>query len=965
MPKKYEMSFELNGDIDPKLSRTFDTMSRDVRDLGDDLESLRRSGGLRKLDRDAAEARGTFRQLKEDVQQFRDVFERTAQFTGAHALITGTAGALGAMVSEFGSLDDSVAHMGAATGATAEEMLQFKDTIEDIYNDNIGEGFNDIADSLVNVEQVTDLAGEALQNATEDALILRDTFKYEVNESVRTIDALMRNMGLTADEAFNLIAQGSQKGLNRSDDLLDTINEYSVHFKDAGYSAEEMFSVLEAGIKNGTFNLDKMGDLLKEANIRLFSGDKAVLESLDALFAPEGIEEFIEALKKGGTQTKEYTDLLKHTGEDTASKLLKDLNGSAKQYSDASTAIMGIMSDSSRILTGLSDGSITTKDAIGEIIQELDQIEDAQYRNQLAVELFGTQYEDLRNTAVKALQETNGEFSKTADTMQQIEDVKYSSLTKDIRALGRELMDEVVIPIGEDLMPTLQGLTEWASDNTDLLKVIALGVPAGILAKNVIGITRDLSNVQKSFLDTSGDAGRFGKAFSLLPNPIGLAVGALGLITSGVIAYKEHQEEARQELIHMGEDIDKAFSDYEAVEQSRKRTEELTKEYDRLSAKIRDAETPAAQLTEARRKMKLVEEELIQLNPEILKAEDAKKASFRDQIDLANELLQTRSNTAKIILDSEVTVGKSELPELENEYGNLSGQLSDLSNNYDNLRRQYEQIDQYEAREAAIRADRTLSIEDQNQKIRDLIAEYQNLLGIDKDGNMGDFIAEMDAMRQSFEELPEKMQTLQTEIGAMEESFQSLYDKQASLIEMELGGSLEDLAAKYDELSSSEKQRFDQAIQEIEELNAAMDMLPESKKIDVSVVYQQTGRMPDFSTPEGKASRRIALRDPGFNGYAEGGLITKPELAWVGEGGDNEYIIPVNNSQRSKDLYAAAGNALGMSSSGHFAPVYSPKFEFYGPVNEQMVRKAADDSQRKWEQHMANLQRQQARRNLA
>ncbi|MCM3129019.1 phage tail tape measure protein [Paenibacillus provencensis] len=908
MPKKYEMSFELNGDIDPKLTRTFDTMSRDVRDLGDDLESLRRTGGLRKLDRDAMEARGTFRQLTEDVQQFRDVFERTLQFTGAHAIITGTAGALGNMVGEFGALDDSVGHMGAATGATTEEMAQFKDTIEDIYNANVGEGFKDIADSLVNVRQVTDLSGEALQNATRDALILRDTFNYDVSETVRTVDALMRNMGLTADEAFNLIAQGSQKGLNRSGDLLDTLNEYSVHFSDAGYSAEEMFSILESGIKNGAFNLDKMGDLMKEFTIRIQSGDKAVSDAMGGLFGS--------------------------AGRDT-------------------------------IIDGLADGSIQARDALDQIITELDQMEDANQRNEIAVGLFGTQYEDLRDSAVQALQETNGEFSRTLDTMQQMEDVKYDSLIKDIRELGRQMMDEIVIPIGEDLMPTLQNLTEWASDNTDLLKVIALGVPAGILAKNVIGITRDLSNVQRSFLDTSSDAGRFGKAFSLLPNPIGLAVGALGLITTGVIAYKEHQEEARQELIHMGEDIDKAFSDYEAVEQSRKRTEELTKEYDRLSAKIRDAETPAAQLTEARRKMKLVEEELIQLNPEILKAEDAKKASFRDQIDLANELLETRSNTTKIILDSEVTIGKSELPELENEYGNLSGQLSDLANNYDNLRRQYEQIDQYEAKEASIRADRTLSIEEQNQKIRDLIAEYQNLLGIDKDGNMGDFIAEMDGMRQSFEELPERMQTLQTEIGAMEESFQSLYDKQASLIEMELGGSLEDLAAKYDELSSSEKQRFDQAILEIEELNAAMDMLPESKKIDVSVVYQQTGRMPDFSTPEGKASRRIALRDPGFNGYAEGGLITKPELAWVGEGGDNEYIIPVNNSQRSKDLYAAAGNALGMSSSGHFAPVYSPKFEFYGPVNEQMVRKAADDSQRKWEQHMANLQRQQARRNLA
>ena len=36
-------------------------------------------------------------------------------------------------------------------------------------------------------------------------------------------------------------------GLDKNGDLLDTINEYSVHFKDAGYSAEEMFNSLKNG----------------------------------------------------------------------------------------------------------------------------------------------------------------------------------------------------------------------------------------------------------------------------------------------------------------------------------------------------------------------------------------------------------------------------------------------------------------------------------------------------------------------------------------------------------------------------------------------------------------------------------------------------------------------------------------------------------------------------------------------
>lgn len=47
-------------------------------------------------------------------------------------------------------------------------------------------------------------------------------------------------------------------------------------------------------------------------------------------------------------------------------------------------------------------------------------------------------------------------------------------------------------------------------------------------------------------------------------------------------------------------------------------------------------------------------------------------------------------------------------------------------------------------------------------------------------------------------------------------------------------------------------------------------------------------------------------------GFATGGVVSAPTLAWVGEGGDTESIIPWNNSQRSKDLWIQAGQQIGM-----------------------------------------------------
>lgn len=48
--------------------------------------------------------------------------------------------------------------------------------------------------------------------------------------------------------------------------------------------------------------------------------------------------------------------------------------------------------------------------------------------------------------------------------------------------------------------------------------------------------------------------------------------------------------------------------------------------------------------------------------------------------------------------------------------------------------------------------------------------------------------------------------------------------------------------------------------------------------------------------------------------FAVGGIVDSATLAWVGEGGDTESIIPWNNSQRSKDLWMQTGQAIGMLS---------------------------------------------------
>ncbi|MDU0332538.1 phage tail tape measure protein [Paenibacillus sp. 3LSP] len=964
--KQYEMSFELNGEIDPRISKAFDTLSREVVDLKDDLGQLRKAKTFDKLTREAGEAEGAFTGLRERAKEFGEIFDKTLQFTGAHKIITTVGDMFSNMVSEVGSLDDSIHQMGAATGATAEEMAEFKDIIQEIYEGNFGEGFSDIGNALVSVRRITGESGDALEQTTKNALILRDTFGYEVSESVRSADMLMRQFGLTSEQAYNLIAQGSQKGLDKSGELLDTINEFSPQFSVLGFTANEMFDFFSAGLEAGAWNLDKVGDLVKEFDNRLKdAGDTANREALAQLFAPEDFEKYVSALMTGSTKTAEYLELVAKTSKETAKQLVADLRKGGNKGATAMTALQGILGDSNKMLVELSNGSIKGADAFQLVLAKLAAIEDPIERQTLGIAIMGTQYEDLGQKVVNSLATVDNQFDKTANTMQQIEEIKYSSVTKNLQELGRELMNEVIIPIGEDLMPVLQDMTAWAKDNKDLIKTLALAVPAGMLAKNTVSMGKDFAKVGKSLLGTAGNVGKFGGAVGLLTNPIGLAFGAIGALSLGVIAYKKHQEAARQELINMGDALDKAYDDYSAIDEQTQRTKDLIKEYDRLTEKIKNSNTPAEELTEARRKLANVEKELIDLNPDILRAEDAKSASFRDQLDLAEQLNESRSEMARRELEMSVIEGEKNLPDLEKEYERLNKKLAETNDSYLKAKDSYVQFSEYWNQQQAIVNNNSLSFEEMNAQLDELAKKIYDDTGLDFIGKTALIYDHAQEAWKEMHSSSESWRKTQEEIKNAEDSFQALYDNQKKLIELDLGSTIENQATKYKELSEVEKRRFDAALQDLTELNREMDMIPDAKKVNLELVWQQTGAIPDFSTPAGKKLKQIQLRDPGFNGYADGARITSPELAWVGEGGDDEFIIPVNNSRRSHALYAAAGEALGYNPGGTFAPVYKPQIIIQGSANEQMVRTVMRDSQREWEQNMEAWQRQQQRRNLA
>ena len=95
----------------------------------------------------------------------------------------------------------------ASTGVSKESLDSYEETLKSIYTNNYGESFGDIADAMSAVtQQMGDLDQASLQNITESAFTLRDTFGYDINESVRAANAMMTQFGISGDDAMNLIA---------------------------------------------------------------------------------------------------------------------------------------------------------------------------------------------------------------------------------------------------------------------------------------------------------------------------------------------------------------------------------------------------------------------------------------------------------------------------------------------------------------------------------------------------------------------------------------------------------------------------------------------------------------------------------------------------------------------------------------------------------------------------------------
>lgn len=444
--------------------------------------------------------------VKTSTTELKDVLADTATEIGVAVGAVG--GSAVAAITSANSEKKALNSLQAQTGLTKDELLKYKSVINDIYKDNFGESQEEIADTLAKIKQVTNETNPSkLKEMAENLYTLQDTFDgFDINETLRGINGLVTNMGLSAEDAFDLIVKGAQNGLNYSGELADNLAEYSQIWGQAGFSAEQTFSILENGTKNGAYNLDKVNDFVKEFTISLSDGR---------------IEENLGSFSKG----------------------------------------------TATLFNKWKDGKATAADVFYSVISDLKNTKTEQEALTTASNVWSSLGEDNSLKVITALGDVNDSYKDVEGSMRKIKGIKYDDVESDWESLGRTIKTDVINPIGKSLFPEVKKLCDFTSKNTDkiipVLKTVGsltAGIWIGKKTSAVITATSQLVNSYKVLKAATEGAALAQEGLNLAQkaNAIGAVVSIVTTLIGTIYAWSEASQDNSQKLDEWQEKIDAA-----------------------------------------------------------------------------------------------------------------------------------------------------------------------------------------------------------------------------------------------------------------------------------------------------------------------------------------------------------------------------------------------------------------------
>lgn len=268
------------------------------------------------------------------------------------------------------------AKLGAQLGATPAEAKKYGDIAGEMYADAITTDFQGAADAIKATMQSGLLPPTAtnaqIKSISTKVADLANTFDEDLGSVTNAVSQLMRTgLAKNADEAFDIITKGMQSGANKSEDFLDTINEYSTQFRRLGIDGQTATGLLSQGLKAGARDADQVADALGQFGERALAGGTAI----DEAYASIGLnaDEMAAKLGKGGKSAEEALSQTLNALRGTKDEQVK-LNAAAALFGDPAN----VMGDS---LYALDPASAAASAGMDKAKGATDKLGDALHNN--------------------------------------------------------------------------------------------------------------------------------------------------------------------------------------------------------------------------------------------------------------------------------------------------------------------------------------------------------------------------------------------------------------------------------------------------------------------------------------------------------------------------------------------------------------------------------------------------------
>lgn len=365
----------------------------------------------------------------------------------------------------------------ARLGVDDATMKKIGTAAANAYTSTFGESVEANMDTARRAIQAGLLNPDATAKETQEVIQqlsgISDLMGEEIPAVARAAgQAIKTGLAGDATDAMDLFAAAERNGLNVSEDFLDTITEYGTQFRKLGLDGPEAVGLINQAVKNGARDVDIAADAWKEFSIRVMDGS---------------------------TSTSEAFETLGFNAEDLAARF--------------------------------AEGGTVARAATGDLLAEINKIEDPVKKNEIALALFGTQAEDLGaalnsfnlDTAVASLGQVEGAAQSAANTL-------GGNTASTIEGAKRSIevsMQGVQNSIAQAFGPTLEKVATWVNTHQPEITgfFIAVGDAAFALGDVMLlwasTTSSNLAHVLRSF----------GSTLEGILDPIGTAAVAIGNLT--------------------------------------------------------------------------------------------------------------------------------------------------------------------------------------------------------------------------------------------------------------------------------------------------------------------------------------------------------------------------------------------------------------------------------------------------